>query len=271
MIIYKTTNLVNGKIYVGKDASDRLAYLGSGMILRRAITKHGKENFRKEILERCYSLTELAQKEVEWIARLHANDPAIGYNLTEGGNGGDTYSSLDAERKERRRRELTEAARRYVRSEDGRKFLSENSKRVWRQKSHRDLIVKLMTGREIKWADKISASIKEWHKTSCISEQGKQNIAEASRRRRGIELKPLSDELKRYIIQMYQTIGPKLIAERLQQEGHDVSIYLVTNVLKRAGIYQKWKKGIGPKEQRHASIIRCKRVAEHQKIPLDIL
>ncbi len=30
MRIYKTLNLINGKIYVGKDASDRKGYLGSG-------------------------------------------------------------------------------------------------------------------------------------------------------------------------------------------------------------------------------------------------
>ena len=51
--IYKTTNLVNGKIYVGKhefskDKRLNSSYLGSGVALKRAIIKYGKENFNRE-------------------------------------------------------------------------------------------------------------------------------------------------------------------------------------------------------------------------------
>jgi len=51
MIIYKTTNIINGKIYVGKDESNNPAYLGSGYALKPAIKKYGKENFRKRSLK----------------------------------------------------------------------------------------------------------------------------------------------------------------------------------------------------------------------------
>ena len=51
-IIYKTTNLINGKIYVGMHSTDNLndGYLGSGWILKQAIKKYGKENFKGEVL-----------------------------------------------------------------------------------------------------------------------------------------------------------------------------------------------------------------------------
>lgn len=51
-IIYKTTNLINGKIYVGMHSTDNLndGYLGSGWILKQAIKKYGKENFKREVL-----------------------------------------------------------------------------------------------------------------------------------------------------------------------------------------------------------------------------
>ena len=52
-IIYKTTNLINGKIYVGSDISNIPSYLGSGKILKCAIKKYGKDNFQKEILDIC--------------------------------------------------------------------------------------------------------------------------------------------------------------------------------------------------------------------------
>ena len=53
--IYKTTNLINGKIYVGqhkcsKNSIDE-SYIGSGIYLKHAIEYYGKNNFKCEILE----------------------------------------------------------------------------------------------------------------------------------------------------------------------------------------------------------------------------
>ena len=90
MIVYKTTNKLNGMIYVGKDKHNRDQYLGSGLKLINAINKHGKSNFKKETLDVCDTEQELALREIYWIAKLQALDPTIGYNIAEGGNGGNT-------------------------------------------------------------------------------------------------------------------------------------------------------------------------------------
>ena len=85
-IIYKTTNLVNGKIYVGQhftSADD--GYLGSGKVIKQSIKKYGKENFVRETLEFC-SEENVDERERVWIFELNVTDRNIGYNLNSGGS-----------------------------------------------------------------------------------------------------------------------------------------------------------------------------------------
>ena len=86
MIVYKITNLINNKIYIGKDEKNRAHYMGSGLYIKRAIKKYGKENFKKEILEECKTKDELCEKEKSWIKKLNYIVPN-GYNITKGGEG----------------------------------------------------------------------------------------------------------------------------------------------------------------------------------------
>jgi len=88
LIVYKTTNNINGKIYVGKDARNRDSYLGSGKVFKLAVAKYGKENFTKTIIDKAESLDELAKKENFWVSFLDARNPDVGYNRAEGGVGG---------------------------------------------------------------------------------------------------------------------------------------------------------------------------------------
>jgi len=92
MVIYKTTNLINGKIYIGQDSKNNNKYLGSGDLLKKAIKKYGKENFKKEILETCSSQLELDEKERLHIFELNSTDKNIGYNISVGGRNGTTLN-----------------------------------------------------------------------------------------------------------------------------------------------------------------------------------
>ena len=65
MVIYKITNLINNKVYIGKTISDRLDYFGSGIIIKNSIKKYGIENFKKEIIDETLSVKELNEKEIE--------------------------------------------------------------------------------------------------------------------------------------------------------------------------------------------------------------
>lgn len=92
MIVYKTTNLINGKVYVGKSKFNKKNYYGSGILLKRAISKYGKENFVKEILEICINEQQLNEKEIKWIAKINCIQPN-GYNISLGGTGGNTLTN----------------------------------------------------------------------------------------------------------------------------------------------------------------------------------
>ena len=100
MIIYKTTNLINGKIYIGQSINNDPKYLGSGVFLKNAIEKHGKENFLKEVIDVADSVGELNEKEIYWIEKYNSTDKNIGYNLCSGGKGLKIYSNKSEEEKE---------------------------------------------------------------------------------------------------------------------------------------------------------------------------
>lgn len=92
MIIYKITNLINKKIYVGQTHLNseqffNSNYYGSGQIIKKSIKKYGIRNFKKVVLEKCKTQNELNEKEKKWIKMFNSLVPN-GYNIAEGGNGG---------------------------------------------------------------------------------------------------------------------------------------------------------------------------------------
>jgi len=103
MQIYKIINLLNNKIYIGKDTKNWKNYFGSGIIIKNAIKKYGRENFKKEILEECKTKDELCDREIFWINKLNSIVPN-GYNLTCGGDGGNTALIDNPNEKEIRHR-----------------------------------------------------------------------------------------------------------------------------------------------------------------------
>ena len=74
--IYITTNHVNGRQYIGQKKYDKSGkwkkYLGSGIVLKRAIEKYGESNFAKEIIEECETKEALDDREKYWIDYYNA-------------------------------------------------------------------------------------------------------------------------------------------------------------------------------------------------------
>lgn len=114
MIIYKSRNKINGKIYIGQTIQNFDQYksqhiscaerevdkkAGKTRSFYEAIRKYGKEKFEWEIIEQCDSKSELNKKEIFYIDKY--NSYYDGYNMTFGGEGGSgvTYERTDEIRK----------------------------------------------------------------------------------------------------------------------------------------------------------------------------
>lgn len=103
MIIYKITNLINGKIYIGQTIrsleSRWLSHCSSSSLclyLSNSIKKYGKENFNVSVLKKCSSLQEMNYYEKFFIKSLNSLAPN-GYNLRDGGVDG-IFSDLSKEK-----------------------------------------------------------------------------------------------------------------------------------------------------------------------------
>jgi len=101
--LYKITNIINNRVYIGVHKTDNVddGYMGSGKLIKLAIQKHGLENFKKEILEVHNNEKDayLAESKVvteNFILKENA------YNLRPGGRGG--WKHLSAEKRHRESR-----------------------------------------------------------------------------------------------------------------------------------------------------------------------
>jgi hypothetical protein len=92
--VYKITNKINGKIYIGVHRTDNINdnYMGSGKIIKRSQNKHGIENFSKEILYHFNTYKEALNEERQIVTPefIERDD---NYNIKEGGFGACRWSS----------------------------------------------------------------------------------------------------------------------------------------------------------------------------------
>ena len=117
--IYKITNIINNKCYVGqstdviKRIQKHIKTLLSGTNrnehLQNSYNKYGTGNFTIEIIEECTKEC-LDEREIFWIDYYKSYDPQYGYNKTKGGTGGNSYLEVaDEECKEKIKNKLSES------------------------------------------------------------------------------------------------------------------------------------------------------------------
>lgn len=90
--VYRVTNLLDGKYYIGKHQTNNLddGYLGSGIHIVRAVKAYGKENFSKEILHIFDNEDDMNKMEADLVS-VEVCLREDTYNLSPGGKGGFGY------------------------------------------------------------------------------------------------------------------------------------------------------------------------------------
>jgi group I intron endonuclease len=149
--IYKTTNLINNRYYIGLHSTDNLddEYLGSGTYLNRAIKKYGKPNFKREILEFHKSRKDVIIREKELVTLLEVQD-ANCMNMVRGGQSVEIITHTD---ETRRKISETTKGKSYVErygEEKARELIElrqQRQKEIWNHRSihEKDIISKKMS------------------------------------------------------------------------------------------------------------------------------
>jgi hypothetical protein len=173
--VYITTNLINGKQYVGDRSCNcdptQDDYLGSGRpTFRNSLKYHGKENFKKEILEFFLTKKEAFNAQEKYIIQYNTLVPG-GYNISpKGGNNCSGGISKDG-------------CERISKSKKGKKFSEKHCKHISEGK------------RGIKHTEEHNKHIGESGKGRIFSKQHRKNLSECAKRQKGKRI--LS--IKRYV------------------------------------------------------------------------
>lgn len=131
MIIYKITNNINGKVYIGqtkqtiKKRWSQHCSISGNMFIQRSIRKHGKENFTIEEIDGANDITELSYLEEHYIHIYNSMTP-IGYNVKKGGMRGTHTEEV------RKRMAEAHIGMKYNITPEGRAILIEKNKNmIW--------------------------------------------------------------------------------------------------------------------------------------------
>jgi group I intron endonuclease len=204
--IYKITNKVNGKHYIGQTNNLEKRWQGhlssseneTGYLLHGAINKHGSENFEFELIESCED-EHANDLEKKWI--LHYESFGKGYNLTSGGDCEFKRSDLTIQK-------ISDSKLGHEVSEETRRKIGDANRGRVRTQEARDKMSQSRMGHEV--SEETRNKIREKHLNKTVSEETRKKISESKkgkkqdpevvkRRAEKLKGKKLSEEAKRKI------------------------------------------------------------------------
>ncbi|VWB06761.1 hypothetical protein BLA6863_00133 [Burkholderia lata] len=241
-IVYKVTNLIDGKIYVGQTVQTlwrrRRAHENvvaqSTAYFHRALKKHGFENFLWEEVETCYSKEQLFAREIFWIEHFQCMAPA-GYNSAEGGKGGAYLES--------HKQRIAEAMRNRIVSPQTRAKLSAIQRGKKLSETHIDVL-----------RSKIGE--KNHFFGRAHSEETRKRIGEKSKGRNwatGDKAGSWADADRSVILECYfQKMSNKdMIAAHLERTGRKIGIKALMRVFRELGLHISETRGRRGLIERH--------------------
>lgn len=172
-IIYLITNLVNGKVYVGRCLKDLDTYLGGGIYIKAAVRKYGKENFSRIVIERCEENL-LNEREKFWIAKFDSQNHEKGYNLSSGGEDGSSFAAYI----DNIRGKCFEEIYGEKRANEIRRKISESSSFKCKSDSHRRNLSIAKTGK--KWTENQRNAITRGMIGHLVTEETKQKLRDSN-------------------------------------------------------------------------------------------
>lgn len=185
MIIYKITNRINGKIYIGQTIKTvehrwmlHCSEHSGCLALSSAIKKYGKESFVVEVIDKASSMAELNEKEIFWIKNCGAMYPA-GYNLREGGENGGKLS-------ENTKSKISRANKGRVHTAQARKNMSEAGKgrKCWwsGKKMPREAVEKAIKSRSgYKHSEETKLKMSQSHKGKTVPDSMRKHLSEMNK------------------------------------------------------------------------------------------
>jgi group I intron endonuclease len=181
--LYKTTNLINGKYYIGIHCTNNIKdnYIGSGTVLRRSVRKYGKHNFKCEILEYLSSYSDLKEREKQIVNKDLLGD-TLCMNLKVGGHGG--FTKEESTKGAIKSNTLRRGMKKGPLPEEVKKKLSDNNHNkdghIWRGRKHTEASKQKM--RKSKNAGSNNPQFGKSH-----SEETKLKISETLKRTKAIQ------------------------------------------------------------------------------------
>lgn len=161
--IYKFTNKINNKVYIGQGKNLQVRIQGhlnsyknenNNKYFHRSIRKYKIENFQVEILvqEKNLLKPELDDLEIDFIRLYNSNNPKFGYNMTTGGEGSNGYKHTQ------------EAKEKFSKIHKGKKHTQEAKEKIGKASSSR------------KMSQETKKNVSKVHKGKIVSEETKQKL-----------------------------------------------------------------------------------------------
>lgn len=205
--IYKITNMINGKVYIGQSTSVKYRWwkhqsvlrknTGSNPHLQSAWNKYGEESFKFEIILEC-PRKKLNEEEIKLIKEYKSNNRNFGYNINEGGNSCPCSEETRTKiRNARRGKKHTEETKRAIGLSQkgskhwnfGGKWSKETREKILKFNMENPFVITKETRKKISLSrmgthcsEETKRKISESNKGKLVSEETKKKMSEAKKR-----------------------------------------------------------------------------------------